>query len=201
MTESGDSVNAIATFLSNLRSFPIWVLAGVAMAGYVVLFVAPVSNVNNAAFRNQWGVWVWIVAVTFSILALTRIADEIWQHTRALRARSANRPLRVVERTGNRRWTVTQQPDGSFVSQVSLDVNVANVTDHPVRVVRTWLIRPNPSQDLLNAVAMVHEIDRVPNAFDTVLPHGSAMLNLFFLVHRKLAPQGTIPINTAANIA
>ena len=116
------------------------------------------------------------------------MADGLWHHVWGSRQK---RPLMVVERTGNRRWTLNLQHDGSFTSQFSLDVNVTNVTDSPIRIVATRLIRPNPKQDLINAVAMIDADDRHPNdPYDVVPPHVPARVNLFFLVHRKLAPQG-----------
>jgi hypothetical protein len=191
MAETDGAAGTIASILANLRNVPLWLLVGLAAASYALLFVAPVSNVNVSAFRNQWGIWFWIAAVAFSALAVAKAADLIAHYARNLRVQRMGRPLRVVPRTGNRRWTLTQQQDGSFVSQLSLDVVVANVTDQPVRVVAARLIGPNPGADLMNSVAMLNEADRVAHTFDAVPARWSATVNLFFLVHRKLAPQGT----------
>jgi hypothetical protein len=60
---------------STLRALPVWVLAGLALAGYAVLFAPGFGGVDPTVFRTQWGVWVWIEALTFSILTIARGID------------------------------------------------------------------------------------------------------------------------------
>ena len=64
------STTAVGPFLSVLRTLPVWVLAGLALAGYAVLFIPAFGGIDPTGFRTQWGVWVWIEALVFSVLAL-----------------------------------------------------------------------------------------------------------------------------------
>jgi hypothetical protein len=191
MADTDGGPGTIASILANLRNIPLWVFAGLAVAGYTVLFAAPANGVNISAFRHQWGAWVWIEAVAFSALALAKATDLIASHAWVIRTKQMDRPLRLVLRYSGRRWYLARQPDGSFITQISLDVDVTNLTDHPVRLVATRLIRPSPKQDLINAVVMLHGPDQFRGAADMVPPHRAATANLFFLVHRAVAPQGT----------
>ena len=60
------STAAVGSFLSTLRTLPVWMLGGLALAGYAVLFAPAFGGIDPADFRIQWGVWVWIEALTFS---------------------------------------------------------------------------------------------------------------------------------------
>jgi len=47
------SLTAVGSFLSTLRILPVWLLAGLALAGYAVLFLPAFGGIDPAGFRTQ----------------------------------------------------------------------------------------------------------------------------------------------------
>jgi hypothetical protein len=50
------SPSGVSSFLPTLRTFPIWVLGGLALAGYAVLYVPAFGGIDPTGFRTQRGV-------------------------------------------------------------------------------------------------------------------------------------------------
>jgi hypothetical protein len=100
--------------LSTLRKLPVWMLGGLALAGYAVLFLPGFAGINPGQFRTQYGVWVWIEAVSLSILALTRGLDTAVEGYRARRRLAeARRVLRLVPLHHQCWWYLAKQQDDS----------------------------------------------------------------------------------------
>src|SRR5713226_2824796 len=114
---------AISNLLSILRTLPVWLLAGLALAGYAVIFTPGFAGIDPSGFRTEWGVWVWIEAIGFSVLTVTRaIESGINTYLEHQRNKAGRRALRLVPRQQQCWWHLAKQRDGSFVSQISLDV-------------------------------------------------------------------------------
>jgi len=86
---------------------------------------------------------------------------------------------------------LAKQQDDSFVSQISLDIEAANLTDRPVRIVKARLIRPRKKGELLHADVMLPEAG-IPyhSSKHAVHPHDTATASLHIMVRGALAPQG-----------
>jgi hypothetical protein len=169
------SPSAVSSFLSTLRTLPIWVLAGLALAGYAVLYLPAFGGIDPTGFRTQWGVWVWIEAVTFSILTLAQGLDVAVAGYRARRATAeARRALRLVPRHRQCWWHLAKQQDDSYVSQITLDIEAANLTDHPVRIVKARLIRPKAKGELLHSEVLLPAAGSPYHSHNhAVPPHGT----------------------------
>lgn len=196
------SPGTVATLLSALRTLPVWLLGGLALAGYAALFVPGFGGVDPGPFRTQWGVAVWIATLLFSILTVARGADSaiaVWRADRA--AAEARRALRIVPRHRQRWWHLAKQQDDSYGSQIALDIEVANLTDHPVRIVKVSLVRPKPKGEVLHAEAMLPAIgSHYHSDRHAVPPHGTATASLHIMMRGALAPQGTTIVATISII-
>jgi hypothetical protein len=149
---------AYGSLLSALRTLPIWALCGLALAGYAILFAPAFGGVDVAHFRTQWGVWVWIEALTFSILTITRAVDACATGYRLhQKSKTERRVLSLVPRHYQCWWHLAKQQDDTFVSQIALDVEAANLTDHPVRIVKARLIRPRMRGEFLHGDVLLPE--------------------------------------------
>ncbi len=178
-------------FLSELRTLPPWLLIGLALAGYAVLFLPAFGGIDPEPFRKQWGIWVWVEALVFSILAGMRILDAAlttyWDHRKAAEAR---RVLRFVPLHWQRWWHLAKQQDGSFASQISLDVQVTNVSDYPVQIVKVRLIKPKAK--ILHAAAMLPMKGSPYHSHKhPVPPSGTSMAGIHVMARGKLAYQGS----------
>lgn len=189
------------SFLSALRTLPVWLLSGLAIAGYAVLFVPAFGDVDPQEFRTQWGIVVWIWAITFSILAVARALDSSVISYRAHRRNvESRRVLRFVARHQQCWWHLAKQMDESFVSQISLDIEVANLSAHPVRIVKVRLIRPKSKGDVLNAnVSLPKAGSPYHSHKHPVPPRESITATLHLMVRGALAPQSR-PIHATFGI-
>ena len=186
------STAAVGSFLSTLRTLPVWVLGGLALAGYAALSVPAFGGIDPAGFRTQWGVWVWIEALTFSMLTLARGLDAAVigyrVHRKTLEARRA---LRLVPLHHQCWWHLAKQQDDTFVSQIRIDIEAANVTDRPVRIVKARVIRPKTKGELLHAdVSLPKAGSPYHSSRHAVPPHGAVTAAVHIMVGGALAPQG-----------
>jgi hypothetical protein len=76
LTVADVPATAVSNFLAVLRTLPVWLLAGLALAGYGVIFIPGFGGIDPNGFRAEWGVWVWIEAIGFSVLTVTRAIDS-----------------------------------------------------------------------------------------------------------------------------
>jgi hypothetical protein len=194
MPESEHNVpGSVAAVLSALRSLPLWILAGLALAGWVVvwlLFFPPIAHTEVIAFRSQWGIWIGIGALGFSVLGLARAIDmAVLAYLEGRRARSARRTLRLVPLARNTWWHLAKQRDDSWVSQVSLSCQMSNSGDRPAQVIKVRLIRPWAKE--VNAFAVLpREGSPYYSGDHAIPPQGSVGANIHLMVRRVLAAQG-----------
>jgi len=81
--------------LAVLHSLPLWILVGLAVAGYAALFAPAFGDIDLTALRRDWGAWLWLYAVTFTILSATYSAHLV---AKAIRARARRRRRWRTER-------------------------------------------------------------------------------------------------------
>jgi hypothetical protein len=120
---SDSFANTIGPFLSVLRTLPLWILAGLAAAGYAALFAPEFGGVELKPIRQQWGAWFWVEAITFSILVVACAIDALVTYALARRrARADRRALCLVPRHSQSWWHLARQQDDIYISSISLDV-------------------------------------------------------------------------------
>ncbi len=182
--------SSVGPILSVLRTLPIWLFFGLAIAGYAALFVPAVGGVDLDGFRKEWGVWVWIATNTFLVLAIARSVDAIVAEYRVRsRQRETRRILRFVVLQRQCWWHLAKQKDGSFLSQITIDVQATNTTDRPVQIVRLRLVRPK---------AVVIQADALLPAEDSpyhshqhpIPPHGTLAVPTHIMARGALAAAG-----------
>ncbi len=185
---------AVGSFLTALRTLPVWLLGGLALAGYVVLFAPAFGNVDAAGFRTAWGIWAWVWALVFSTLALARSIDAaVSRYLLHRKTIEAHRVLRLVQSDHQSWWHLAKQQDDSFVSQISLDIEAINLTDRPVRIIKARLIRPRVKGEALIQAMVTLPMKGSPYHDDKhpVPPHDTVTASLHVMVRGRLAPQGT----------
>jgi len=197
-----DPSGAVGPILTALRALPLWLLACLAAVGYGVLCLPAFGSIRPAAldaFRAQWGVWAWVVAVTFSILSIGRAIDSgisLYRiHRHSLKTRKA---LVLVPRL-HPWWHLAKQQDDSYVSQISIKLDASNLTDRPVRILNATLIRPRRSRGVIQAVVSLpmegspYHSDRHP-----VPANGTVVASVHIMVRGALARYGKPIVVTMA---
>jgi len=184
--------SAVGPILSVLRTLPVWVLAGLAAAGYAILFLPDFAGVQLAPFRAKYGVWIRVATLIFSSLALARAIDSGVSAYRARRnLLEDRRALRLVPRHFQCWWHLAKQQDNSFVTQMRLDIDAANVTDQSVRIVKVRLVRPRAKGQLLHAeVSLPMAGSPYHDPIHPVSAHETVAAHLHLMVRGSLAAQG-----------
>lgn len=186
-----DLPGAFASILSALTTLPIWLLLGLAVACWVALFAPPTGGIDIEAFRHQWGPWMWIGAIAFSVLFIARAMEAClrayWSHKATV---AAHRPLRFVHLHHECWWHLTEQRNGASVSQVRTDIQVSNTSDHPIQIVKVHLVRPRA--DVWPASALTPGNVSSDGAAHYDIPaHGTARVWVHLIAHGSLARRGT----------
>ena len=196
-----DIATAVPSFLSALRALPLWIILGLALGGYAVLFAPPFAGIDVVAFRHTWGVWVWVEALLFTALSVVGIvakaidiaARAISAHGGRKREQAARRILRLIP-LERRSWHLAKQQDDSFISQIDFECQVTNTTDRPVELVKAQLTRPRSRQ----LDALLFPVGGV--AFDSLIrPRGTVRLSIHILAQGALATQGR-PIRVSVSV-
>ena len=184
------STSAVTSFLSVLRSLPIWLLAGIALAGYAILFAPSFGGVDPTGFRGQWGIWIWAEAVAFSVLTAVRGIDDGIRAFLAHRRAGDRRALRLVPLHSQSFWHLAKQRDDTYTSQMAFQVEAANVTDRPVRIVKLRLARPRWRKLVQADVLLPEEGSPYHSHRHAVPPHGTATASLHIMMRGELGRQG-----------
>ena len=151
------SVTSAGTFLQTLRKLPVWLFAGLAIAGFAALFFPPLGKVDMQALRAEWGVYIWLEAITFTALALTRGIDELVTRYLAHRAEvNGARALRFLAKQNGCWWNLAKQPDERLFSQIALYIDVSNMSDRPIRLLRARIISPAVKGETLNEMVTLN---------------------------------------------
>jgi hypothetical protein len=186
----GEIAEAVPSFLSALKALPHWVLVGLALAGYAILFVPSFGGIDIEPFRRQWGSWIWLESVTFTILTGARLVETaivFYRHNRA--EKSSRRSLRFVPLPRQNRWHLAKQHDDSFISQIHVDVQASNLSDHPLQIIKVRLIRPRAqlvhADAMLPAAGSPYHSHRHP-----IPPRGTVETSLHIMARGVLARQG-----------
>ena len=185
-----DVPSTVTSFLSALRSLPLWIILALALAGYAVLFAPPFGPIDIASFRKTWGTLVWIEAISFTALFLVGASQKAIDAFREQRrAHAARRILRLIPLHGQRWWHLAKQHDDTFASQIRFDCQVTNTTDRSVQFVKVRLIRPRAKQLIAN-VLLPQAGSPYHSQRHSVPPHGTLPASVHIMVRGALATQG-----------
>ncbi|MGA8270832.1 MAG: hypothetical protein WB919_04680 [Candidatus Sulfotelmatobacter sp.] len=184
--------SGIGSLLSTLRTLPVWLLTGLALGAFSILFSPAFGGVDPIPFRSKWGIWVWIVALTFSGLAITRAVDSGVAAYRAhRRLQDASRSLRLIPLHHQCWWHLAKQQDDTFVSQIHLDIGAANLTDRSVRIVKANLLRPRTRGEFIHSdIALPLAGSPYHSTRHPVPPHDNVTASVNMMVRGSLARQG-----------
>lgn len=186
MAETGNSKPGwVASLLSFLREAPLWLLFGVALAAFLLLFLPAPKVVDIAGFRHYWGGPIWAVAVLFAVLACLRTVDRI---VTLMRQRNAHRPLQFMPIPQRGFWSNPKQPDGTTATQIQVRAHVLNRAEGMVRIVETRLLHPATKPEMVNAFTLVDTRQRYAETDVPAHIPGIAIINLF--IRRKLGKPG-----------
>lgn len=171
-------------FLFELKNLPLWIIKGAAVICWIVFLIILIMpsfrGINIESFRKEWGVWVFIGAIAFTIFAILKHKEVV----------KTQRVLRFIPLRQSSFWVSSQQSNGSFVSSIRATIQASNTSDYPVQIVGVRLIKPKKpvllqSHDIPPPPGNQYHSDENP-----VPPRGTIPVNLFIYTQGKLAAQG-----------
>lgn len=180
--------------LQSLRDTPLFVLAAVAAAAWVVLAVPSVMGVDPSSVGEAWRVYAYWAAVAFSALSVARMLNvtgaaalRAWADAKAGQRLSFNAAPSLASVNNSK------QHDGTYTTQIVIDIDVVNHSGDVVTFAGATLVRPRvPPHRLLHVSASVltqaSGRNQQPNA---MLPHSTARVRLHALMRGMYALPGS----------
>ncbi|MGH6923881.1 MAG: hypothetical protein ACRED5_09100, partial [Propylenella sp.] len=183
-------MNGVAALLNALKVLSAWLLVGLALAGVAVLYAPSFAEIDPTKLRQEWGVWIWAATITFSVLALVRLAQNAVEVVQKRHdARAARRPLRIVPLDQRHWWHLAKQRDDTFISQFSLDCQASNTGDQPIQIVKVRLIRPRAKVVRANALLPMRG-SSYHSAYHPIPPHDSLVASVDIQARGRLGSPG-----------
>ncbi len=180
MTEPLSASGAWTKIAGTLKDTPLWLLVGAALALSVFLvvpeFSALVSPNTRAAIRFATVV-AWILTACRSITPFV----QVW---RLLRAEAKARISFVITPIEHQCfWGVSQQTDGSVVTQISGHFMVKNRTASTLHLMTARLVKPRISGEVMPGLLTMRAVNSHMHGTAHVSGHG-------------IPPYQTLPVST-----
>jgi type IV secretory pathway VirB3-like protein len=172
---------------------PVWsgVIAAAIFAGVSYFFGG--WKIIKALFQYSINVPVWILTILFLLLVALLIIIQYYK-----KKVDEQYILHFVPLHSQRWWHLAKQQDESFCSQITLDVQVTNISLEPVRIVKISLIKPKAK--ILHAEASLPVRGTFYHSFEEpVPPRRTTTASIHIMVRGKIAPQGS-PIRITLGI-
>ncbi|WGS47094.1 hypothetical protein LFL97_33750 [Burkholderia sp. JSH-S8] len=183
-----DGATAAGPILNALRTVPVWLFAGLALACAAILYLPAlgVSAADLNAFRVHWGVCARVGMIGFACLAIARAAADV---IIGYRKRKPKKSLVFAPRDGECWWHLAKQNDDTYVSQVALRIDVSNQGDNPLALFKVQLVRPIWHGKILAAMATLPNAHNLHSSNHPVPARAISMTSVHFMVRGKLAWQ------------
>ncbi len=141
----------------------------------IINFLSKSTNVYN---------WILVCLIIISFVAVIIAAKIIHQ-----KAFGVSRVLRFVPLYRQRWWHLAKQQDGSCCSQIVVDIQVTNIVNAPIQIVKVSLIKPKVR--IIRAEASLPvEGTSYHSSKHPVQPHGTTTASIHIMTRGKLADQG-----------
>lgn len=177
-------LKSLLSELSILKDLPLWLIAGIAIAIDIVLFL-PLSK-HGISFEVPW--WFVFCCVLSNTLAITK-SISIYNNRRKYNLSRQTFHLSPVDE--HCFWTAAKQKDGSIVIQLSAELMVKNCSNEPVFLVSTCLKKPYIRGKIINSIISVRAVNK--NIYGTANTSGYLIPAGFTLpAHVHILIQGNI---------
>lgn len=185
-----DKASSAGAFLNAIKTLPFWLFAGLAVAGVFVLSLPPmgfVSGVALSSFRAQWAVWIWAGTILSATLGVLRAGVDAVTHYRGSYSR---RPLVLLPRITHSWWLIAKQQDDTFVSQISLYIDIANRTESAIRLLDISLTCPWRHGEILTSMITLPNARNLHDTTHPIPPRETKTASSHIMVRGKLGRQG-----------
>jgi hypothetical protein len=173
-----------------VKSWPLWLLVAVAL-GFTTLALVPAFR---ALVPVPYAPFLWFAALTAWIVVATKGASHLlawWSGREAHRAAQMKFVATPIESQSF--WAIAKQPDGSYVTQISVRCMVKNRTGEPLHLLKAKLVRPKISSEELPGLVTMQAPDSNMHGTAYVagynIPAGQTLPASATLLHRGMPNQ------------
>lgn len=124
--------------LNALRNIPFWLLLGLAVASFGLLFFPGLGSVDPAHVRKIWGGYFWCAAILFSTLAVAKAVAQIAEFAKS---KSTTPSLAIVPVRPRCAWRTVETEKG-FYTQLELLLRVTNLRSEQTRLLDFQVVSP-----------------------------------------------------------
>jgi hypothetical protein len=145
------SATAWAKVVSTLKDWPLWLLIAVAISTSVLYGASPFWQLVPPT-ESGWVFYAMIVAWVFVLCRATISGFYVWyQEYSKTHAKFIVTPIE-----SQCLWSVSRQPDGSYVTHISGSFMVKNLTQEPLHLMKARLLRPRIRGEALRELITMH---------------------------------------------
>ena len=144
--EPVSTTGTLAKILGTIKDFPLWLLSAVAISLTVFALVPKFSHLASQDTNNLvlYGVFVaWIFVAARSVQLAFEAVRSYRNH------REARHRFYVTPIEHHCYWSVSAQPDGSNVTQISAQFMVKNRSAEPLHLMKARVVRPKIPGEIL----------------------------------------------------
>jgi hypothetical protein len=165
------------TLIKTLKDLPFWMLAGLAIALDIILYVSSFA----AQIPSDLQSWFALGAVFLNVLAGARLIDLFWSLGKAMvKSKAQRKTFHLSADEMQAHWGTARQPDGSVITQLALRFVAKNLTDRPLGLAGVKLLKPRFKGEVTHADVSLRGV------------RGNMYGSLQYSDHR-LPPQGLLP--------
>jgi len=173
--------------LAALEAVGGYTTGALAIAGTIILLLpTPIRDIDLTPLRQSWGGWITALTILFGALTVAKLARTVHDAITGKR-----RSVHLIANSRQSSWVQSKQSDGRVTTQLSLEIQVTNLTyrsirlHEDIRLLRPWT-RARPLPTVLT-----------PNRID---PKAVASVRCVILFNRAIGRAGR-PLTTVIKIS
>jgi hypothetical protein len=112
------------------------VLCGLTLSGIVILSILHFVDNSFELFRNEWQNCIFFGTILSFCLLFSLLCIDAFLLYRKRKI------LNITLHENESWWCLAKQKDGSFATQLSIKVNLGNISDSPISILKVRLIKP-----------------------------------------------------------
>lgn len=153
---TSDDLGTWAKWTQALKDIPLWVLLAFTGASLAVVFLPNLIG----PFSSEYQPWFRVAAILFTALTTFKILAATTTSLYTLyRSSRPKKVFHLSPDTTNCNWSVSKQPDNSFVTQIIIDALVKNQTSTSIGLVAVHLLKPRMSGEVVHSDVIVRHAE------------------------------------------
>ena len=147
-----ETLGGFSKFIETIKNSPAWLITAFFVAIVLITFV-PVINVNLPQTFQPYLVISMVVSGAVASFKWVQVLIDIWRAART--TAKVQKTFHLTPTPQFCHWSVTKQPDGSVVTQLTADFVVKNQSTAPIGLINARIIKPRTNRAVLQNTILV----------------------------------------------